>query len=328
MSFTDAPDTEELKAIIRSWHQPEPPPALKKELSSFGADGEEVLRQRLSQLKNRHYKSRLEVMIIGWLYDFIRANIKRGRLFDLNHVLQRHGADCLGYAKLFTVLGRLPGLDAGVIEVVIDNGGRYVPHTAVLVRLSNHRRRFVDFWYGSKNIRHRRLGLQVKQGGTWIVRDVDFGELSSFEDVCYLPDSCVDAITLYIRGNRYLNKRDYDSAIRCYSQAIELYPGNARLYYNRAIAYENLGDTEKAKAAYAQALADEASVTRVLAREHEEVTSLLNLDARDIDDLAQQIYLLHKGFVTGKEIPLARIAHRFGMTEAAAILSATETKIR
>lgn len=278
----------------------------------------------------KHRKSGYPVgKIISWLYDFIRANIKRGRLFDLADVIRLNSADCLGYAKLFTLLGRLFGLDVGVIEVVIDNKGRYVPHTAVLVRFENHRLHFVDLWYGSKNIKHKKVGLQAKRGGAWKVEDIESSELGSLEEVCYLPDPCVDAITLYIRGNQHLNRQEFDSAIRCYSKAIELYPNNVRFFFNRAIAYENLGEGEKAEADYARALSDEATIMRILAREHVEVVSLLNLDVFGIDKLSQEVYLLHKGFVTGRELPLAGIARRLGLpeTEVANILYSTEVKI-
>ncbi len=303
MLFDDAPKMEKLKAIISGWYRPEPPNGLENAASSFGSGGESVIRQRLSKIKSSRYKSQLEVKVIGWLYDFIRTNVKRDRVFDLCEVLRRGSADCLGYAKLFTLLGRPFGLDVGVIEVVIDNKGRYVPHTAILVRLENHRLHFVDLWYGSKNIKHKRVGLQVKRDRTWKIEDLDLSELGSLEKVCYLPDLCVNAITLYIRGNQYLNRQEFDRAIKCYSKAIELYPGNARFFYNRAVAYENLGEHEKADADYALALSDDAAIIRILAREHDEVTSLLNLDASGIDNLAQEMYLLHKGFATGKDVP-------------------------
>ncbi|MFC2017502.1 tetratricopeptide repeat protein [Chloroflexota bacterium] len=148
-------------------------------------------------------------------------------------------------------------------------------------------------------------------------------------EVCYLPDRCVDAITLYIRGNRHLERQEFDSAIKCYSQAIELYPGNARFFYNRAIAYENLGEHQKANADYTQALCDDAAITRILAREHDEVISLFDLDARGIGNLAQEMYLLHRGFATGKKVPLPRVATRFGLseTETKATLSFVEAKL-
>ena len=50
-------------------------------------------------------------------------------------------------------------------------------------------------------------------------------------------------------------------------------------------------------------------------KEHDEVISLLDLDARGIGSLAQEMHLLHKGFTTGKEVPLVAIARRFGLPE-------------
>ncbi len=144
-----------------------------------------------------------------------------------------------------------------------------------------------------------------------------------------MPDQCVNAITLYIRGNQCLNRQEFDSAIRCYSKAIELYPSNARFFYNRAVTYENLGEYEKAEADYTRALSDDAAIIRILAREHDEVASLINLDASSIDNLTQEMYLRHKGFITGKEIPPASIAKRLGLpeVEVAATLSSIEVKM-
>ncbi|MFC2041640.1 tetratricopeptide repeat protein [Chloroflexota bacterium] len=323
VTFDDAPEIEELEKVTDSWHRTEPPRGLESVSLASGIRGRGKIKHRLNTIQSNLYRSRLEVKVISWLYDFIRANIKRGRVFDLREALQAGGADCLGYAKLFTLLGRLFGLDTGIIEVVIDNKGRYVPHTAILIRLSNHRLRFVDLWYGSKNIKHKKLGLSVKQGTTWQVEDVELSALNSLEEIGYLPDHCVNAITHYIRGNRHLNQQEFDIAIRYYSKAIELYRTNARFFYNRAIAYENLGKQEKAGADYSQALSDEDAIIRILAREHDEVTSLLNLDAQGVDNLAQEIYLLRKGFTTGKEVPINVVAKRFGLPEAetTAILS-------
>jgi len=331
--FADAPEMGQLETVINSWQRPDLPDRLKRLARTTGSGSvielAHLIRKSLSKRQGSHSKSQLEVGVIGWLYAFIRANVKRGRVFDLGEVLQQGSADCLGYAKLFTLLGRQFGLNVGVIEVTIDNGGRYVPHTAALVRLTNHQWRLVDLWYGSKNIRHKRVGVKVKRGREWGTEDLELRELSRLKEVCYLPDRYVDAITLYIRGNRYLARQEFDTAIEYYSNALHLYPGNARFLYNRAIAYENVGEYEKAGADYALALGDDAALTRILATEHDEVTSLLDLDAMGISDLAQAIYLLHRGFVTGKAVPLATIARKLGLSEKEAghILSSVEARL-
>jgi transglutaminase/protease-like cytokinesis protein 3 len=98
---------------------------------------------------------------MNWVYGTIRLNIKRGRLFGTDKVLSQGEADCLGYAHLFQQLGRRLSLDTGIVEVVIDNAGRPVPHVVNIFRLSDKRIRFIDLWYGSTNVRHRRIGLMV-----------------------------------------------------------------------------------------------------------------------------------------------------------------------
>jgi len=333
VSFDDAPELEQITATINGWQRVKLPDWWQRPipLSDQKSVDElaDLVRESLAEIKNTSQKNQLEVEVISWLYDFIRANVKRGRVFDLGDVLLQSSADCLGYAKLFTLLGRFFGLDAGIIEIVVDNAGRYVPHTACLVKLSDGHLRFVDLWYGSKNINHKRAGLQVKQGGTWRVDDLELEELSSQEEVSYLPDSCVNAITRYILGNRHLGRQEFDSAIKCYSEAIRLYPGNARFFYNRAIVYENLGEPERADADYAQAVGDDTAVIRLLATEHDEIIGLLDLDTRGIDNQAQEIYLLYKGLTAGKEVPLAEVAGRFGLSEAEtkAILSSVEARL-
>lgn len=332
-TFGDTPEIGQLEAVLGGWRRPEMPARLKDLLKV--AEGLNFLtlcravRESLANGQNRRYKRQLEVSVIGWLYAFIRSNVKRGREFDLRRVLEQGSADCLGYAKLFILLGRLAGLDVGVIEVVRDNGGRLVPHTAVMVKLSAGGLRFIDLWYGSPNIRHKRVGLHVKRGEIWRIEDVTLRELAGLEAVCYLPDACVDAITLYIIGNRYLKGQEFDSAIGCYTRALELYPDNSRFLYNRAIAYDKLGEYERAGADYAQALRSDAAITRLLAKEHDEVTSLLQLDAQEVDSLAQEVYLLYKGFITGSKVTPAVIAMRFGLSEAEtkAILSSVEAKL-
>ncbi len=102
VAFDDAPKMEQLEAVISGWHRPEPPNGLENAASAFGAGGEGVIRRRLNKIKSSRHKSQLEVKVISWLYDFIRVNVKRGRVFDLSEVLRRGSADCLGYAKLFT----------------------------------------------------------------------------------------------------------------------------------------------------------------------------------------------------------------------------------
>jgi tetratricopeptide (TPR) repeat protein len=311
-TFKDSPAPAQLQEVIAAWRLPDLPDELKGRVSRYKNQryGDLSLwnREKLVSTGSLLSRTQDEQTIINWLYTFIRLNVKRGRIFDLREVLQSDEADCLGYAKLFTTLGRQCGLDTGVAEIITDNRGRNVPHSGVLVRLVEGRSQFVDFWYGSPDIRHKRLGLCVKRKGSWNIEDIDFPDIKKAEDISYLPDDRVDAITLYIEGNRSLEEGHYKRAVGQYSQAIGLYPQNARLYYNRAIAYEKLGQPEKAEVDYARALQDEAALKRILAAQPQDTVDLIQLDEMFVPDLDQKIYLLFKGFITGRPVPAEKIA--------------------
>jgi tetratricopeptide (TPR) repeat protein len=278
----------------------------------------ELAKSRLSAIEDNHARARMELSLIDWLYETIRLNIKRGRLFEIDRVLSNAEADCLGYAKLFQQLGKRFGLDIGIVEVVVDNAGRLVPHVVNIARLSDERTRFIDLWYGSKNVHHRRQGLMVKQRGRWSMVDVDRRELRRFTEVKGLPPRCIDAIASYMIGNRHLehgirlsNRNELHDAILCYTKAIARYPQNARLYFNRAVAHENMGNEKAAEADYAVALRNKASRIRVQARQYDEVVRLIALDQTGASARDQEMYLLRKGFITGRAVSLERIAAKY-----------------
>ena len=134
----------------------------------------------------------------NWLYDLVRRNVNRGRFFQLREVLYHQQADCLGYARLMSCLGKRFALDIGIVEVVIDNGGRYVPHYVNLIKISPGKRRFMDLWYGARDIKHRRIGAQIRAGRRWRIKDLDWDELEKVEDIRGLPPQALEGITHYI----------------------------------------------------------------------------------------------------------------------------------
>jgi tetratricopeptide (TPR) repeat protein len=344
--FIDSPPVEEMRQAVSAWPIPELPAELKTAVKhESGEDFWEIgRRQRLLIGSTRRVdrQNRMTLKTLDWLYAFIRLTVKRGRVYDLREVLQTRKADCLGYCKLFTVLGRYCGLDCGVADVIVDNRGITMPHSAVLVRLINRKPTFLDFWYGSKNPHHRRLGLRVKFENRWKVVDVESTQLrtcaplrapqtpepipsideASCLDYTYLPDSCVDGITLYIEGNRFLKQGENFKAMEAYSQAIKLYPLNARVFYNRAIAFEKIGELSKAMRDYARALKGEAAIQRTLAVQPEDIVNLIKLDEQNVPESQQQMYLVWKGSVTGKRVSITEVARKAGIsvTEAKSIL--------
>ncbi len=315
---------DEIDKRLDQWSLPNIPELpIKGEVSELTVkELEQQVNKILSQMQSSEEKAKAELITTNWLYNAVRANVKRGRLFRLGEVLNQGYADCLGYTKLLTLLGRKFGLDIGTIEVTIDNRGRYVPHYINLVRLADGRQLFPDLWYGSSNITHLRIGVRVKRKNKWELKDIDWGELKMVSDIDSLPQKCVSAITYYVLGNRHLeagirlsNHKELDKAIKCYNQAIKLYPQNARFYFNQAVCYENKGRKREAISDYAQALQDESSQIRVLARQHEEIVNLIELDERDIPPWEQEIYLLRNGFITGTEMATKNIAQKCGLSE-------------
>ncbi len=299
-------NAERVERALASWRIPELPVELA------GASGRQadiasarlVIREKLAESRNG---AKMQIAASEWLYDLVRANIKRGRTFELDEVLITRLADCLGYSRLFSTLGKVFGLELGLVEVLIDNAGRYVPHHVSILNLSDGTRRFLDAWYGSKQIDHRRIGALVDgQPG-----DIDTDGMSG-HDVRGLPDGCVQAIVLYVKGNRHLQENQPDEAIRYYSRAVKLYSGNTRAFYNRALAYEMKADLARAEADYARALADEAGLIRVLATTCE-LEDIIKLDEKRVDERAQEMYLWHKGFKTGAQVGFKEIGLKYGL---------------
>ena len=328
LSQWELPPVFPLSSAIPARHQADEP-----NLEQLGC----WLRQELHHQPDSSARVELERAALNWVCDFARLNVKRGRLFELGQVVHERRADCLAYAKLLNLVGRRFGLDIGIVEVVVDNAGRYVPHVASIARFADGTGQFVDLWYGSRDVHHLRLGLQVRVGRTWMIKDVNQDELPMPPDAKGLPAECVDAITYYIVGNRHLQRGlrgpDGDElarAISCYDAAIRLYPQNARFYFNRAVAYDNIGARQRAQTDYAAALKDEASRIRVLAREYEESDRLIALDEIGASPQEQQVYLLRRGLITGKQVSPGEIAARCGISpeEVEGIMSAIEAKLR
>jgi tetratricopeptide (TPR) repeat protein len=264
--------------------------------------------QRLANEIDTKRRSQIEMAVLDWLYDFVRANVKRGRAFELDEVIASQHADCLGYAKLLNALSFEFGLNLGIIEVLIDNAAEYVPHHINILNLSNGTYRFIDIWYGSKDINHQRIAALVdgKPG------DIGREELDKIKHIEGLPEYCLEAITFYIQGNRCLERNKLDEAVDYYTKAIEMYPNNTRAFYNRALAFERKGEISKAEEDYLQAFKDEGSLARVLARV-DRIERLIELDEKSISEREQDIYLWHKGFKTGKEVGFEEIAQKYGI---------------
>lgn len=262
-------------------------------------------------------RRQLEQRLVHWLYALARHNIKRGRLWELYDVLTQRWADCLGYARLLSFLATDFGLKAGVVEVVQDNAGRYVPHCVCLVNLADGQKMYIDPWYGSADVHHRLLAVRVIEAGRLVIKQFPMEAVESASEVYGLSQEQLAGISLYIMGNSYLDRGMETEAVECYDASLCFYPANSRTLFNRAIALERIRKEEKAQVDYHHAFSVDSSMARILAT-IEDIEPLIELDEKGISDSDQQIYLLRKGFVTGQEEEWAEIAHRCGTTSAEA----------
>lgn len=298
-----------LSGVFAGWQVPEWPDELGG-AGRYGPDLEtarDIIRRRFA--RGAGDRRQVEIAVSGWLYRLVRGNVRRGHAFELAEVLSGGRADCLGYARLFSLLGPVFGVTLGVVEVLIDNAGRYVPHHANLLNLADGTHRLIDAWYGSVDIKHRRLGALVRGQP----RDINRDELVARHDITGLPAACVEAIALYIKGNRYLERGELDRAINYYTAAVALYPHNSRAYYNRAVAQERKGAMAKAQADYARALQDESGLIRILATTGE-LEELIKLDEKGVGEREQGMYLWYKGYKTGAPVGYAEIGRIVGVS--------------
>ncbi len=261
----------------------------------------------LISLYDREKRSSIEEELVDWLFALVRHNVKRGRVWDLFDVLSQRRADCLGYAQLFTILAKDFGLDAGVIEVLRDSRGSYVPHVICMVRLANGRKRLVDPWYGSSDIRHRLVVVRVKQRGKLILKSLTMKGLESASEILGLSREQICGIEFYILGNFFFDRGMKDEAIDCYDLSIWLYPSHPRALFNRAVALESMGREESAKEDYQRVFSMKQSLPRILGNINE-IEQLIELDEEKLDDFDQQVYLLRRGFVTGHREPWKEIS--------------------
>jgi len=271
-----------------------------------------------------------ESRALGLIYRGIRSRIKRGRVFEPERALREGRADCLAYSRLLEAAALEFGLDVGVVEIIVDNAGRFVHHPANIFKSSDGRVRLVDLWYGSLDINHRRLCAFVEEGGRWSPKDLDRERLPEAGRVRGLPRRCLDAIAWYTYGNIHLNRKRFAEAIACYTRAVELYPENSRFYFNRALAYEGYGDHARAEEDRRRAFSREEALPRLLATEHEEVTRLILLDELAVPEEDQALYLLRHGYITGAPLSVEEIARRLGLApgEVGVRLKSVEEKLK
>ncbi|XP_053313918.1 small glutamine-rich tetratricopeptide repeat-containing protein beta [Spea bombifrons] len=71
-------------------------------------------------------------------------------------------------------------------------------------------------------------------------------ELTPIESFSSLPADIEKAEQLKDEGNNFMKEQNYEAAVDCYTQAVELDPKNAVYYCNRAAAFNQLGNHSNA----------------------------------------------------------------------------------
>jgi len=73
--------------------------------------------------------------------------------------------------------------------------------------------------------------------------------------VAMIPD---DPEAQYQAGNAYIQRREYDRAITCFTNSLKIRPNSAQAYYGIGVCYERKRDAEKAIAHYLRAIQKDA----------------------------------------------------------------------
>ena len=276
-----------------------------------------VAQSFLITISDPERRSLFEEKVVDWLFSLVRHNVKRGRFWNLFDVLTQRRADCLGYAKLFTILAKNFGLDAGVVEVIRDCRGRYVPHIVSMIRLADGRKRLVDPWYGSPDIRHRLMNARVRQRRKFVSKTMTLKSLESSSGVFGLSPEQIRGIDFYILGNSFFGRGMQAEAISCYDLSIWLFPSNPRAFFNRAVALESMGRQELSIKDYQRAFSMKQSFQKIVASA-EDLEQLIDLDEKQLEEFDQQVYLIRRGYITGHLESWKNIGKRLDMPSAAA----------
>ncbi|XP_075038882.1 small glutamine-rich tetratricopeptide repeat-containing protein beta isoform X2 [Mixophyes fleayi] len=91
-------------------------------------------------------------------------------------------------------------------------------------------------------------------------------ELTPAESPSSAPADLERAEQLKDEGNNYMKEQNYDAAVDCYSQAVELDPNNAVYYCNRAAAHSQLGHHSDAITDCEKAISIDAKYSKAYGR--------------------------------------------------------------
>ena len=174
------------------------------------------------------------------------------RTFDLDEVIERREANCLGYAQLFYILGNSLGLQVKALDV--EDPSVLEAHVSCLVSLTNDN--VVIMVYIADISQEFALEETFsKVGNYWELLDRNNPLGLACTRFRILDRDGLIALWHYTQGNNvYAEVGQYDTAISEYNLATDLDPQCATAYQARGAAYSELGEYNKAIADYTQAI--------------------------------------------------------------------------
>jgi len=226
------------------------------------AQGRAILtswKQRLNQTEDEYKQGRIskdqlakvEENITRELSQRIQKEISFNiKFFDLVDVIKHRQAQCLSYSQLVYILGSSVGLSVEAIDVEKPFNGVLITgrgHIAGIVNLTDGKMMMVDLIPGSFVSKPFIIEKEyTKVGNYWELKDED-NPLGIHRRIQIFDRNGLIAAIYYNRGVAYGNLGQHNQAISDFTRAIELNPEFALAYNNRGVAYAWLGEFAQAK---------------------------------------------------------------------------------
>ncbi len=198
---------------------------------------------------------------------------------------QAHPDPLLVQAQSLLDAGQFPGAESAVRNVLNthpDSADAHYLLGYVLFRQQNPKSSLAEYTAAARYRPPAALDLQVI-GCDYLLLE-DYASAADWLAKSVERDPS-DAHAFYYLGRAKYNQKQFDEAIRAFTQSLKLDPKNAQTEDNLGLAYQALGKTEDALAAYRAAVALEASDTPRTSGPYLDLGALLVEDSRPGDAL-------------------------------------------
>jgi tetratricopeptide (TPR) repeat protein len=168
--------------------------------------------------------------------------------------LGQSSADALATARALTDQGRLAESEAALRSYLDGNPNSADAHFLlgyILFREKKARESLSEYTAGAKFRRPRTEELKIVASDYVLLDDFVDADKWFTEVVSETPD---DANAHYLLGRTKFNENDYRGAIASFERALALHPKNVEAENNIGLAWRELNDLDKAKAAFEAAI--------------------------------------------------------------------------